>query len=125
MAKDGRQLRNLFSDYSAFYNDASIIPQQSDEQETLFFAALVATQKSKVIDIGCAEGKLAIELSKRHHQVTAADISEAFLQETRRNAEKSGVSARTVLFDAEQEIGPLSGELFDTIFLMDVVEHFR
>ena len=68
--------RTLSNSYKFYYEKASIFPQQSDKKEINFFVSIVKEDKQySILDIGCAEGELAIALTKEGHQVTAADIS--------------------------------------------------
>ena len=70
-----RMDKSLTDGYSDCYEMASAI-EQEDEEEIIFFLNIIGSQeKKKVLDIGCAEGKLATLLAKNGHDVTAVDIS--------------------------------------------------
>ena len=49
---------------------------------------------SRVLDVPCGDGRIAIELAARGHDVTGVDITERFLMEARRKSDERGVSAR-------------------------------
>jgi 2-polyprenyl-3-methyl-5-hydroxy-6-metoxy-1,4-benzoquinol methylase len=118
-------MADLYTDYKRLYNAAAAIAQQTDSAETLFFAGLVGGEHKRVVDIGCAEGKLVVECARRGHQVTAVDIAEGFLQQTAQLARTHNLPINTILADLEEGITPFGSQLFDVIFLNDVIEHFR
>ncbi len=116
---------DLYTDYETAYDNAADIAQQTDHEEVAFFANLVDRGQRRVADIGCAEGRLVVECARRGHSVTGVDISESFLRQTEALAHTHGVTIETVKADLEQGIDEFKGEVFDTIFLNDVIEHFR
>lgn len=118
--------KSLASHYEEFYEKASGIPQQVDPKEVDFFAGLVPAGKPlRILDLGCAEGRLAVELAKLGHAVTAADISRGQLAKAMDLARGEGVSLTAVKCDIESGQGELAGKVFDAVFLMDVIEHFK
>lgn len=115
---------NLADNYTELYDCASDIPQQGDNAEVDFFASLPTSDAgSRVLDIGCAEGRLAIALAKRGYKVTGVDISGNFVETARRNATEEDVHIDTHVVDIQQGIGNLAVAQFKTVFLMDIVEH--
>lgn len=119
--------RDLIADYERLYREAAFIPQHLDSEETGRFADLLpqAGPKLRVLDMGAAEGVLAVLLAQRGHHVTAADIAPTYLEKTASLAEKSGLRVKTVLCDIEKGIDCFGGELFDAIYFMDIIEHLR
>jgi len=118
---------SLFSDeYERIYERVSCVPQQKDEKRLKLFLDLVPqTQKMRILDLGCAEGKLAIKLAEKGHDVFAVDISQGFLEQVRQSAEKNSVRISIIKCDIENDISPLKDIRFDYIFFMDVLEHLR
>jgi SAM-dependent methyltransferase len=117
----------LENNYEHYYETASFIPQQEDEEELDCFVA-IANKTGKnlaILDIGCAEGRLSALLAKSGHDVTAADISNSFLQQAGRTAAASGVAVRTMYCDIEKDIAGFGGGKFDMIYFMDIIEHVR
>jgi len=49
---------------------------------------------SRVLDVPCGDGRVALELAARGHAVTGVDLNEAFLSQATRKAEERGVAAR-------------------------------
>jgi 2-polyprenyl-3-methyl-5-hydroxy-6-metoxy-1,4-benzoquinol methylase len=116
----------LLESLADHYNHAAIVAQQTDPAEIAFFAGLAPrTRPLRVLDIGCAEGALAVALARLGCTVTAADIAPAFLEQTAARASREGVRVRTVELDIEKGMAPLGGETFDAVYLMDVLEHLR
>jgi SAM-dependent methyltransferase len=116
----------LSGDFEGYYDKASAIPQQTDAQEVARFADLLPAGKPlRVLDLGCAEGRLATELARRGHRVTAADISRSQLEKAAESGRLAGVSLATAKCDIEAGPGELAGREFDAVYLMDVIEHFR
>lgn len=118
--------KTLSSHYEEFYDKASVIPQQADARELELFASLLpSAQALRILDLGCAEGKLALALAARGHAVTAADISAKQLEKAEAAAQAAGAKLETAKCDIEAGPGPLAGRTFDAIYLMDVIEHFK
>jgi len=116
---------DLFEGYEKAYGAAAVLPQQCDHTETIFFANLITERGLKVVDVGCAEGKLAVELARRGHDVTAADISADFLEQAQALARDRSLRIKTAQVDIERSIEPLDAERYDIVYLNDVIEHFR
>lgn len=55
--------------------------------------------ESRILELGCGPGALAIELSHRGHFVTAVDRSEKMLARLRRNVNGRGVSPKVLKVD--------------------------
>jgi len=102
--------------------------QHRDMEEALLFAGLVPDSGEKpleIIEVGCAEGTLSVELARKGHCVTAVDISQGFIDRSREAAAAGGVALKTRRQDIEAEVSSLDENSFDVAYLMDVLEHFR
>jgi ubiquinone/menaquinone biosynthesis C-methylase UbiE len=119
--------KSLLDNYEEYYDAASFISQQLDRDEVIRFAGLAGScgANLEILDIGCAEGELAVLLAKQGNRVTASDISKNFLGQTAKRAGDSGVQVSTVFFDVEEAATAFNGKTFDVIYLMDVIEHLR
>jgi ubiquinone/menaquinone biosynthesis C-methylase UbiE len=67
---------------------------------------LPRTPRAAVLDLGCGTGKWALRLLQSGYAVTGVDIAGNMLEQTRRNVEAAGVSARASFFQAD--LGDLS-----------------
>lgn len=118
--------KSLANHYQEFYDKASSIPQQLDDEELRLFLGLVPEGAPlRVLDLGCAEGKLALALAERGHRVTAADISGRQLAKVAAEAGRRGLPVVPVLCDIEAGGEAFGASRFDAIYLMDVIEHFK
>ncbi len=155
--KQSTQIQSLATHYQESYEQVSSLAQQTDLSEVLYFASLAQSKKGssskplRILDLGCAEGELSLELARRGHQVVGVDISEKQLNKLANKAEKESLSIQTIQWDIDQEsipaqlqINPLGSaqpdqktlalsELqsnaligsFDLIYFMDIIEHLQ
>jgi SAM-dependent methyltransferase len=65
---------------------------------------------SRILDLGCGQGRHAIELARRGYQMTAIDISTYLLEVARRRAQEAGVQVRWMELDMRH---PPKAEEFD------------
>jgi len=97
---------------------AKHIWNQYHNQIDLYLGLAEGYGKLDVLDIGCAQGTLALLLAERSHRVTALDIRQPFLDYAASRYERGQV--RFVCGNAmEVEIS----EKFDLIFANQIVEH--
>jgi ubiquinone/menaquinone biosynthesis C-methylase UbiE len=74
-----------------------------------------------VLDYGCGHGMAAVVLARRGAQVTAFDLSPAYLQEARARAGANGVAVRFVQADGERL--PFADASFDRVWGNAVLHH--
>lgn len=118
--------KSLSKNFERIYENISVIPQERDEEEMLFFLNLIAKDnKRKVLDLGCAEGKFSILLALNGYEVTASDISTKFLTQLNRMASKQNLNIKTIKCDIEKSVKQFKGEKFEVIYFTDVIEHLR
>jgi len=56
-------------------------------------------RKSKILDLGCGEGKDALFLAKKEHKVTAIDISESAINKLNERAKEEKLKIKTEIMD--------------------------
>lgn len=94
----------------------------ADQKRLNFIAQAVASktgQHGKVLDVGCGNGIISIQLGKLGFNVTGIDVSEKTIETARNNNPFPNVQFRVQ--SAEQLVA--SGELFDVIVCSEVLEH--
>ena len=79
----------------------------------------------RILDVGCAEGKVTVYLASKGHEVTAADISNKYLQMAEDLAKENFLDIKFCNFSIEKDNEIMESESFDLIYLMDVIEHLR
>jgi len=93
-----------------------------DHVETLLRRHAVLTKDSRVVDLGCGKGVLAVRIARTFHcSVTGLDLFEPFLESARVAAEHAGVTDRCV-FEREdiQQVRDSRVESFDLAVLSAV-----
>ena len=79
---------------------------------------------SRVLDLGCGQGRHSIELSRRKkYDVVGVDMSDRLLNTARKNAEDAGVKAHFVKRDARDL--SIAGLFESIICLYDVIGSYR
>ena len=69
------------------FPDANVSAQDVDRIETL----LHLTPPLDVLDVGCGNGRHAIEMAKRGYRVVGIDVAKRFLKEAKKSAQQFGV----------------------------------
>jgi len=119
--------KSIVDNYSEAYERLGSISQLLDEAEIHFFISLIPkdNKRYRVLDLGCAEGKLSVLLAKEGHEVTAADISQSYLSRAEELAKNNGLPIRFVKCNIEEGTSSLPKDYFDFIFFLNVVEHVK
>jgi 2-polyprenyl-3-methyl-5-hydroxy-6-metoxy-1,4-benzoquinol methylase len=131
--------KTLITNYEEAYEKCGdIVSEQKDMEEVSFFAHLAGecmkeyvpyartvSKPKNIIDIGCAEGRLALELAKKGHLVTAMDISKSYVRRAMELAKKNNLPMVGIANDIEKSVPKNMEGLYDVAYLMDVIEHLR
>ena len=119
--------KSIADNYSEAYERLGSISQLLDEAEIHFFISLIPKDNRhyRILDLGCAEGKLSVFLAKEGHEVTAADISQSYLNRAQELAKSNGISIKFVKCNIEEELSSLPKNYFDFIFFLNVIEHVK
>lgn len=118
--------KNLSDNYAEYYEKAAIFPQQLDRVELELFASMIGGTGREVLDLGCAEGRLAIRLAQAGHKVSIGDIAPSQLRYAAEAAAKAGaVLQGSFRCNIEEGLEAFGGKTFDAVFFMDVVEHLK
>lgn len=78
---------------------------------------IINTSGKKILDLGCGNGNIALELKKKGFEVQGIDISE----KSKEICEKKGIDVK-ILDMATQKL-PFKDNFFDTVIISDVLEH--
>lgn len=96
----------------------------ADQKRLKFIASAVASRAGthgKVLDVGCGNGIISIQLGKLGFNVTGIDVSEKTIETARRHNPFAHVNFRVQ--SAEELVA--SGEQFDAIVCSEVLEHLH
>jgi len=91
---------------------------QYHNQLDLYFTFAEGDRPLRILDVGCAQGTLALKLAERGHDVTAVDIRQEFLDYARSRYESGKIEFRC----ANVLESDLDGQ-YDLIFANQIIEH--
>lgn len=113
------QLPNLGPEDYACWRNSEIGAITEALERQLMLELIGEVSGKSVLDVGCGDGDLALELSKRGAQVTGIDAAEAMIKAARRRAMDQG---EKVAFEvaAVQEL-PFQAEQFDIVVAMTIL----
>lgn len=119
--------KSIADNYAEAYERLGSISQLLDEAEIHFFVNLIPKDNKhyRVLDLGCAEGKLSVLLAKQGHEVTGADISQSYLSRAEKLAKENGLPIKFVKCNIEEGTSSLPKDYFDFIFFLNVIEHVK
>jgi ubiquinone/menaquinone biosynthesis C-methylase UbiE len=112
--------RDQFQRQSANYGKSHILANTDDVASAL--SEVKAPQGSTALDVATGGGHTAIYLASRGFSVTAADISQAMLENASKLAAERGLSIETRLHEAEKF--PYSDGSFDLVSCRVAAHHF-
>ena len=82
---------------------------------------------TRVLDMGCGRGEIALHVARRGAEVVGIDYSAACLRLTRRTLEVASDRDRTrvTLRQADATALPFESEAFERVLMLDIVEHLH
>ncbi|MGH8106927.1 MAG: class I SAM-dependent methyltransferase, partial [Arenimonas sp.] len=83
-----------------------------------YYLGIAGNEPLKILDVGCAQGTLALKLAELGHRVTAVDIRQQFLEYARSRHEDGDIQ----FLQANVLEDELPGD-FDLIFANQIIEH--
>lgn len=108
----------LFSSYDQWRG--GVLGRITDQiEEELIFGLLGGVRGRTILDIGCGDGKLAVELWRRGAMVTGIDTSKSMIAAAQRRARHHGADIHFRVADGHRL--PLAGNLFDVVTTVTVL----
>lgn len=86
---------------------------------------LKETKNGKVLDLGCGTGYMTLEMLKKGFDVVAVDALQEMVSSTTNLVESKGYKVRIEKLPIEEIGGKFNDCSFDTILLMDILEHVK
>lgn len=106
------------------YNSSLLIEKESVQK---YFKDLISkhiSNEETVLDFGCGPGTFTVLTSQFCKEITGADISQEFVNQSNENFEQLGVSnAKSV--KVEPDTLPFGDGEFDVLLLVDVIHHLE
>ena len=90
--------------------------------EGLISAMMLGMSRSTIVDVGCGEGQIAVQLAKLGHRVLAVDSSRAMLAAVRKRLKRDGIEG-VELFEGDVESLPLDDGSGDMVLLSQILHH--
>jgi len=85
-----------------------VTAEQTHDEVDFIVEALALGEHVRILDVACGDGRHSIELARRGYHVTGVDLSETFLEESRRKANAAGVAVDWIKSDMSQ-LGRVAG----------------
>jgi len=104
-----------FQEYFVHY------PIKQSRYSSHYYAQQLTGANHEVLDIGCGEGFLAVELAKNGNRVTGVDA----LPEAAKSAALNDYYSADLDDGLDGVVRRLNGKRFDRILLLDILEHLR
>lgn len=87
------------------------------------FIERIVAKRGTVLELGCGEGKLALELAQRGMTVTAIDLSTERVQRANETARVSGFGSRVTFLVDDLNTASLPPETYDNVVAHDALHH--
>jgi 2-polyprenyl-3-methyl-5-hydroxy-6-metoxy-1,4-benzoquinol methylase len=104
-----------FEEYFVHY------PIKHSRYSSHYYAQQLVGRNQEVLDIGCGEGFLAVELAKNGNRITGVDA----LPEAAETSALSDYYSADLDQGLDEVVRRLNGKRFDRVLLLDILEHLR
>lgn len=105
----------------SFFEEVDRIKREEVERFSRRYWQFDLYQGRKVLDIGCGPGWLAVQYASGGAQVTAVDLTETAVQNTKRHLAIRGLEGRVL--QANAEALPFDDGSFDLVYASGVLHH--
>ncbi|HYL75975.1 MAG TPA: bifunctional glycosyltransferase/class I SAM-dependent methyltransferase [Bryobacteraceae bacterium] len=116
-----KQTRASVRKYPEFEEYFVHYPIKQSHYSSHYYAQQLTGRNHEVLDIGCGEGFLAVELAKNGNRITGVDA----LPEAAKLASLSDYYSADLNDGLDDVVRRLKGKRFDRILLLDILEHLR
>jgi S-adenosylmethionine-dependent methyltransferase len=118
------------SDISSYYDNATsqeldrLTRHQLERDITYYYLGQYLPSEGNILEIGTGAGRIAIDLAKQGHRLTAVDISEKMIQLCKRRASEEGLDDRvSCLVRDARKLGELKETPFDAVLMLGPLYH--
>ncbi len=98
----GNWVKKFFIDKAELFLRVLNARWESAEKETLYIKNLLEKigidKDSVILDLGCGNGRIAINLAKHGYRIVGVDISPLFIEDAKKKAREYGVADKTEFF---------------------------
>ena len=86
---------------------------------------LMLPRESRILDVGCGAGLIAVALAQRGYVVEAVDVADTMLDLTRRHAAEAGVEERVITSLGDVHHLAFPSEMFSLVITVGVAQWLR
>ncbi|MGA5691457.1 class I SAM-dependent methyltransferase [Cytobacillus pseudoceanisediminis] len=94
--------KKFFGEDYLKFSEVILSPERTEYEVSQLLKILELPEGSKILDLGCGQGRISIPLAKAGYQVTALDGSEPLLTVAKQRAEEAGVFINFVCSDMQK-----------------------
>jgi ubiquinone/menaquinone biosynthesis C-methylase UbiE len=123
-----RRVDEHFTTHAQYWKQIYVEPtlfgtvhQQRRELALRWIGELALAPESRILELGCGAGVLAVDLARRGFLVHAVDVNSAMIDLAHREVETAGVGARVSLGIADAHELPFDQRTFDLVVALGVI----
>ena len=119
-----KQIKHYESNESYFdYGKTEMESLHIDQEFRTFTELLKLRKTSKILEVGCGDGRFSKYLLKYGFQVTAVDLSKNILDKLRKGIKGTKYQKNIKLLEANSEKLPFPDNYFDAVICVHVLHH--